>query len=366
MRRIPAARRNRLILVTLALVGLAWVLWQTRGALVPFAVGGVIAYILAPFVALLERAFPQKGRMARLARPLAILFSYLFMLGVLFLAGFFLVPPLVDQTVELIQQVPDYWEDLQRQGGTLISLYEERVPEALRQRIEGNLDAVTSQLGAALQTAGMATFGAVSTIIGITAGLALLPLWMFYVLKDQREGMHWFYTRWPVAWRDDVRAIVGLIDQVLGAYIRGQLVLGIIIGVVTGLAMWVLGIRQSLVLGVLAGVFELIPILGPWLAFTVAALVTLATAPDRILWVGLAFLLIQQLENTFLVPKVQGDAVRIHPAIIMLLLVIGGSLWGLWGIVIIVPVAAILRDVFVYLYHRFDDGEIDDGLAGPS
>jgi predicted PurR-regulated permease PerM len=194
-------------------------------------------------------------------------------------------------------------------------------------------------------------------VVGVLAGLALLPLWIFYVLKDERQGLAWFYRLWPKEWHEDVRHIIGIVDSILAAYIRGQLFLGVVIGVVTGLAMWMIGINQSLVLGLFAGVFELIPVLGPWVAFLVAALVTVATDPDRLPFVAVAFLLIQQLENTFLVPKVQGDAVRMNPAVIMMLLVIGGSLWGVWGMVIIVPIAAILRDVFVYLYGRWDDGQ---------
>lgn len=348
------ARRNRALLVVVALLVVAWVVWRTRGALTPFLFGAVIAYLLAPLIDIMQRAIPQGGRMTRLARPLAILLAYIFALAVLIVTGFYVVPPLVDQTVDFVRDVPSYWDDIQRESNSLMRLYEERVPEDMRAQIEANLGALGEQVGTAVRAAMMVTFGAVSTIIGFAAGLALLPLWLFYVLKDQQRGLQWFYSLWPESWRGDVRAIVGMVDDVLSAYVRGQLLLGVVIGIVTGVAMWIIGVPQSLVLGVLAGIFELIPVLGPWIAFVAAALVTLATVPDRIFLVGIAFLAIQQLENTFLVPKIQGDAVRVHPAIIMVLLVIGGSLWGVLGMVIIVPLAAILRDIFVYLYHRFD------------
>jgi predicted PurR-regulated permease PerM len=129
----------------------------------------------------------------------------------------------------------------------------------------------------------------------------------------------------------------------------------VLIGVTTGVAMWLIGIQPAIVLGLFAGLFELVPVLGPWLAFFTAGLVTLATQPDKIFLVALAFFGIQQLENTFLVPKLQGTALRINPAIIMMLLVIGGSLWGLAGLIVVVPLTAALRDVFVYLYHRTDE-----------
>jgi predicted PurR-regulated permease PerM len=233
--------------------------------------------------------------------------------------------------------------------------YHENIPQVVRTNIEKNLDAVKAQLSETGKTAVKVTFNAVSTVIGFVAGLALLPFWVFYVLKDQRRGMAWFYNLWPPDWQEDARNIVGIVDTLLATYIRVQLFLGVVIGIVTGVAMWVIGIRQAIVLGLFAGLFELVPVLGPWIAFIVAATVTLATDPDRIFLVALAFLGIQQLENTFLVPKLQGDALRINPAIIVMLLAIGGSLWGLVGLIVVVPLSAVFRDVFVYLYHRASD-----------
>lgn len=352
---LPVSTRKRLALVGIAFVGVGWAIWSTRNALFPFILGGIIAYLLAPLVDRIQRAFPTKGRLGVVARPLAILATYIVILGILVGAGFWLVPPLVRQTVDFINVLPAYWQDVQREMNSLVTQYRQQVPVPVQRQIEQNLGAIGAQIGAAARAALVVTFGAVGTIIGVAAGLALLPIWMFYILKDQRKGLQWFYGLWPESWQTDVRAIVGLVDSVLAAYIRGQLFLGLVIGVVTGLAMWAIGIQQSVVLGLLAGIFELIPVLGPWLGFVAAALVTLATDPDRIWLVGIAFLAIQQLENTFLVPKIQGDAVRVHPAMIIVLLVVGGALWGIWGLVIVVPLAAILRDIFVYLYRRAEE-----------
>ncbi len=354
---LSTGRRRRWILVTIALIFVGWVVWSTRGALVPFVIGGIVAYLLAPLVRLIQQSFPQQGRFRGFSRSLAILAAYLIAGGLVVAAGLYLIPPLAAQTVSFVESIPAYQEDVQREAAGLVREYERRVPEAIRTQIETNLGALGSQVMTAIRSALGVTIGAVGTVIGLAAGLALLPLWIFYVLKDQRQGLAWFYHLWPKDWHEDVRHIIGIVDGILSAYIRGQLFLGIVIGIVTGLAMWMIGINQALVLGLFAGVFELIPVLGPWLAFLVAALVTVATSPDRLPLVVVAFLVIQQLENTFLVPKVQGGAVRMNPALIMVLLVIGGSLWGIWGMVIIVPIAAILRDVFVYLYGRWDDNQ---------
>jgi predicted PurR-regulated permease PerM len=99
----------------------------------------------------------------------------------------------------------------------------------------------------------------------------------------------------------------------------------------------------------------MIPILGPWISGVAGVIVVLATDPSKIWAVIILFVVIQQVENTFLVPKVQGDAVNMNPAAIMILLVVGGAVFGLLGVIIVVPAAAIARDVFVYIYGRLSE-----------
>jgi predicted PurR-regulated permease PerM len=348
----PRAKRRLLVLTAALVVG--WVLWHARGALTPFAVGAVVAYLLAPVVELVQRAIRLPARFSGLSAAISVIVTYLLVVAVLAVAGFFLVPPLIDQTNEFANNAPSYVTDAQIELDNLNRYYQESVPDVVRTNLENNFDAIKTQLSETVKAALKVTFNAVGTLIGFIAGLALLPLWLFYVLKDQRKGLAWFYNLWPEDWREDVRAIVGIVDTMLATYIRVQLFLGVLIGLTTGIVMWLIGIKQAIVLGLFAGLFELIPVLGPWLAFVVAAVVTLATDPGRILLVGLAFVGIQQLENTLLVPKLQGDALRINPAIIVMLLAIGGSLWGLVGLIVIVPLTAVLRDIFLYLYHRID------------
>lgn len=354
---------KRRILVVLGLLALGWVLWTSRSALTPFFVGALFAYLLLPIVRFFDRVLPLRGRYYRFKRPISIVATYLLLFFVIAGIALYLIPPLVDQTGEFIDNLPDYWDAGRQQFERLNNLYTDLVPDSIQQQIEENFSSVGAQLSAAISSAMMATFSAVGTVVGFVAGLALLPLWLFYVLKDHERGVTRFYNMWPESWRGDVRNIVIIIDGVLGSYIRVQLFLGVIIGIVTGIALWIIGINQSLVLGLAAGFFELIPILGPWIAFIVAAIVTVATEPEKLPLVAIAFLGIQQLENSFLVPKLQGDAVRINPAIVMILLVIGGAIWGLVGMIVIIPMAAVLRDIFIYLYDRTSqDRPPDDPL----
>lgn len=342
----------RILLVTFTIVVVAYIVWLTRVALSPFLLGALIFYILYPIVNRIERIIPDRGILHHLRRTFAVMLVYFAGFLMFFVAGMTFGPMLYREIVDLGESIPDYWTTLQVEGEYWVERYERDVPESIRIQIEANLDQIGSMIGEAIRTGVLATIGTVSRFVSIILGLLILPLWVFYVLKDQRQGSHYFYAMWPEQVRPDIRNIVGIADYVLGRYIRGQLFLGLVVGLVSGVGFWLIGVPQPAALGVVAGLLELIPILGPWITFFIAALVVLATDPSKLVAVAILCFMVQQLENTFLVPRVQGTAVSIHPAMIMVLLVVGGSIGGLVGIIAVVPLAAVGRDVFLYLHRR--------------
>ncbi|MCX2726048.1 AI-2E family transporter [Thermomicrobium sp. 4228-Ro] len=345
--------RRGLTLLTVAAV--FWVFWSVRGALLPFIVGAILAYLLTPLVNLFEHLLPSRRRFPGPTRTLAILLTYAVALVTLAGISFLFVPPLVRQTNEFIQSAPEYWSAINEQVNDWLAQYQANVPPSVRAQSEGALGYLWSMALQAFQRAMRLTFGAVGAAIGFFSAVVLVPFWMYYVLKDSRRAVQWFYGLWPEGWRPDVQAVVQIVDRTLAAYIRGQLFLGLIIGVAVGVAMWVIGITQPIVLGLIAGVLELVPILGPILTFIVIALVALATDPNKLVWVGLAFIVIQQLENNLLVPRVHGYVVEMNPAVVMVLVVTGGALWGVPGMIVAVPLAAVARDVFRYFYRRWSN-----------
>jgi predicted PurR-regulated permease PerM len=355
--RADRLRQYRVYLVLAASGAVLWLLWSARGAMLPFFIGLVIAYLLAPFVNIIQNLFPGRGWIGRARRTFAVIIVYGIsiagVVGLVLTVG----PPIANETYELVEDLPRYVDTLSDESAYWWREYEENVPADIRREIERHLDQFESLVASAVRAALTTTFGTVRRVVGLILGLALLPLWLFYVLKDQRKAAAQFYSLWPTALRSDVRNIVGIADRVLGAYIRGQLFLGVVVGSVTFVGLYVLDVPQAAALAVIAGIFEMVPILGPWISFIAAAIVVLATEPGKIWAVAVLFFMIQQLENTFLVPKVQGTVVDMNPALIILLLVIGGSVFGFLGIVVIVPLAAIARNVFVYLYRRLEEEE---------
>ena len=166
----------------------------------------------------------------------------------------------------------------------------------------------------------------------------------------------------PAAWRADARAVAYLVLRVCGQWLRGQVFLGLTVGVATFAGLLLLSAavdpvfgRFAILLSIIAGVLELLPIIGPIIAAIPAVLLALTAGLDAAVAAVVMYTVIQQVENNLLVPKIQGDAVELHPSAVMFALVIGGAIAGLIGAILALPITAAARDVFRYLFHRVDD-----------
>jgi predicted PurR-regulated permease PerM len=146
---------------------------------------------------------------------------------------------------------------------------------------------------------------------------------------------------------------------VVGRYIRGQLILGLAVGLCAYALLMILRIEFALPLAVFAAVTELVPMIGPWLGGGLAVIVTLATAPEKFIWVAGGYLVIQLLENNLLVPKIQGSQMEIHPAFIILLSVLGAYFGGILGFIIVLPLTMVIIKVFKYLRVTAHEGNIN-------
>lgn len=356
MLHLTPARRNRLILITaLALIVIA-TLWAARGALFPYIFALVLAYLMLPLVNLLDRGLGRWGKGgARWPRRAAILLVYILAIGVA--VGFFvLVVPVVGEQFEVLwASRSDLIAGGERLGRAVLAWYEENIPPNLQAQIEDALQQAGGTLAQAVQAGVSRTFGVVTSTMSFLIGLFVVPFWLFYVLQDQARAARGVFSLAPSRVRSDVMNIVRITDNILSAYLRGQLLLCVFIGVLVTVGLSLLGVRFPAVLGLIAGIFEILPFIGPFIGLVPAVIVATIQAPLLGLWTLLLFLAIQQVENLFLVPRISGKAVELHPAIIMVVLVIGNQVAGLWGMLLAVPVTAIVRDVFKYLYLRLQD-----------
>lgn len=351
----------RVAILILSAVVLGMVLSIAADAVRPFIVGLLFVYLLDPPVRWLVRL--------RVPRSLAILIVYVISIVAIveFLA--LTLTPLINEILRFIADLPTLVDDLDKQLQRWGEIYARlQIPDAVRDWIDGVLTNLQEEgainPGAVDLSLLLPVLTGATSLIGLLFGYLILPVWVAYLLKDRVVLLASFDRAIPGTWRFDVWAVIKTIERVFGQWVRGQLVLGLSVGVLTFAGLLIASQvidpifgRYALLLSVIAGVLELIPIIGPIIAAIPAVLLAATAGPGVIVAALVLYTLIQQVENNFLVPKIQGDAVELHPAVVMFAIIVGGSLAGLLGAILALPMTAAFRDTVRYLFRRLSPDE---------
>ena len=353
----PSLRTKRLYLVGAAAVVVVAVavLYFLGTVLLTLGISAVIAYVLLPVARLLERGMPWRHSRPGLARGTAV--GIIFLVGLGIFAGLLIavIPPTVRQTQGFIEGFPDFINNARITIEGWVNEYIHLVPPDVRNQAEGALAEAGHIIGAAAWNVAKQTLGIITGSFAFILGLATAPVLIFYLMKDSgpiRESLH---TPFPAAIKPILRDILDIADRTLGGYIRGQLTLGVIVGVIVAVGLLLMGVPFAVLLGVVAGLTELVPIIGPWIGGAVGVLVTLATEPDKVLWVIGLYLVVQLLENTLLVPRIQADTLNMHPIAVILIITVGSQYFGLWGVILGPPLVALAKDVIIYLVKQWNE-----------
>jgi len=374
-----AATKRIVAVVALVMVGL---LLAKIGAEVWTAliITLVLAYLLSPLVRTFERWLRPVGNYS-LRRTLAVILTWLLLLATFALIIGLIVPATVQQIRSFANQLPDLAssaeQDLKEilQRPIRIGGYELVPWNELQQFIAGDNAADQTSLTTTVQDSLLAlanpaigVLGGAVTVI-LTSALSLVML--FYLMRDGPTFVDYLVQATPESYQGDVRRLLHELGVIWNGYLRGQLLLGFAIAMVTYLSTLILGLPNPLLLGLLAGLLEFIPNIGPTLAAIPAVLFALGTDSSTIasldgglLYAGvvtLNYVLIQQLEAVFLVPRVMGSSLGLHPFVVLLAIFVGSSLFGLLGVVLAAPSVATLR-----LLGRYLRGKLLDEEAFPS
>jgi predicted PurR-regulated permease PerM len=351
----------RVAVVIAAAVLIVLVLFAAGSAIRPFVVGLLLAYLLDPLV----------ERFARVGVPrwLAVLLVYAITVAVVASAVAIAIPPLVQQIATFTTELPDIVKLIQYQLNHLNELYDRiGLPTELRtiadSFVAAGLDAVHNLDIGFLQPIIDSAASFVTSILGYL----ILPAWLFFLLKDRPRLQEAVDRSLPEVWRRDTWAIVGIVHEVFGKWVRGQLILGGVVGLASFIGLTVLGLtvdpifgRFAVLLAIIAALGELIPIIGPIISAVPAVLLGLTAGPVPALAALVLYFGIQQVENNVLVPKIQSDAIDLHPSVVITALIIGGAIFGLLGAILALPVTAAARDVFKYLFRRASEvGGVSD------
>lgn len=363
--RLELDRTLKILLTVILMAVVGYFAWRViQRVLYPielFLMGAIVAFILSPLVDRLhEEGFP---------RPLAILTVYIVLIAAVSLLGYLLVNPLLDQILRLKDKLPAQVSDLQHRINTL------HLDKFLREHKLPTTDRLAQQASSYLSGFGNTVFDNLTTLVltsfNFIVNIFLVLVMAFYLLLDGKRLRESLYGLVPESQIERVAFVEATINEVLGGYLRGQLVMSATIGTMAGVGTAVLGVPYSLVIGVLAGILELVPMLGPWLSSMPAVVIALFSPHPwpLILWVALYFLIIQQLESNVIGPRITGHAVGLHPLGALMALLVGIELDGILGALFAVPVAGMLYVFGMAIYYDFT-GRPHPGppvkLAGPS
>jgi len=334
------------------IVLLAWLLWSARGALPAFFIGLALAFVLDPGVTRLQRL--------GVPRWLGIPARYALVVAFVWLVVAFAVPPIARQGSEFIDHLPQLGATVTDAQRAIVEWYRGLpLPAGLRTTIDQSLAGSEAALAELFRGLLAPTLTAVLQTATFVLGLIVVPVWLFFVLKDRERFPSAAAAALPPSWRADAENLLALLAGVGGRWVRGQLLLGAAVGGATAIGLTILtfaGFREfgqfALVLALIAGVLEWFPIIGPIIAAVPAILIGLTISPAAALAAVGLYVVIQQLENNILVPKVMGDAVDLHPAVMILSLVVGAGLFGVSGAILAAPTVAAGRDLYRYGFHR--------------
>lgn len=324
--------------------------------LIPVILAFVLAYLLHPLVSGLSR-------LTRFPRWLSVLLVYLVLIlivgGATTGAGFVITQQLIGlvrDLADLSAQLPTFLENLSKT--TLVI-----GPYAIDLSMV-NLEPLLGSLASAIQPLLSQTGALLASVAGATASLVGLilavMLFAYYLLLDFGVMDEYLVRHIPEGYRPDFGRLMAATQQVWAAFLRGQLILGAVIGSVTAVVYAALGVRFALVLGLIAGILELVPTFGPIVAGVLAVLVALFQGHNALglsplgfaLVVAGAAFLIQQLENNILVPRIIGESLNLHPMIILVGAIVGASMAGVLGVLLAAPVVGTGRLWLGYVYRK--------------
>ncbi|MBW3570483.1 MAG: AI-2E family transporter [Gemmatimonadetes bacterium] len=355
-----STRFHQMLVATAALLTFVWLLDTTGFLLAPFVLALVLAYIQHPLVARMER----RG-LSRLAATVLLALPAIAIIGVVLFVG---IPALSAQVAELIRGTPAFlqtvtlrleqwqaqlqsrdlpWLDEQALVDRLRSIQPEVVMAWMQQRQEAIAQGVwTGLLGVGKG------LGAVLSLLGY---VFLTPILTFYLLRDWTGIQARLRELVPGPYRDRVVGFASEYDRLLARYLRGQVLAAAIVGVLTWLGFLIAGFPYALLLGAVAGVFNIIPYMGLVASLIPALVIALFSANPLValLKIAIVFAVVQALDSSVIGPRVVGEAVGLHPVWVLLALAVTGYFFGFVGLLIAVPLAVLVKLLLGYALDRY-------------
>ncbi|HBT47101.1 MAG TPA: AI-2E family transporter [Peptococcaceae bacterium] len=332
---------SRLALGGALSAGALFFLYLVRPLFTPLLGAALLAYFLKPAVIALEkRGWP---------RPKAILLLYLLGLAVLALTLLYVLPRLLRELNKFLDQLPVFTGEVQ---GWLQHFYDRYqrpgMPAGLKRLVDESLAVFQGRIEVGIRQA-------VGLLAGLFSGLTsivLAPVLAYYLLKDSENLGRSALRLLPPAWREDLLGLWMEIDRILTGFVWGHLLISVLVGALTGLGLFLAGSPYAVVMGIIMGLADLIPYFGPLIGAIPVVALSWMESPRLAIYALGVIVVVQQIETAILAPRILGQSVELSPLAVILAVMAGGELFGVVGLLLAVPAAAVGRVIVGFLWSR--------------
>lgn len=326
-------RLNFIISIAIGLVVLFYVLSKLKWLFIYFSFALMLAYFFDP----LYRYFIHK----KIPKVLAIIIVFGIIIALLILTIVFLIPSVINQLNILYKEIPNFIENYQN---LILSIKPQLSKFINPADVEILLKENLSELQKGILGFSQSIIIYLSNIVSsVTFGIVIIPLILFYLMRDMfifKENLYIFVSKEN---KKEFKEILEEIDHIVSGFIRGRIIVCFIVGTLIGIGLYFLNLKFALIIGIISGVFNFIPFLGPIVGVVLALIFALGQPWWILLMIVVLFILVNQLEAIYLNPNILGKGLGLHPLTVILSILICGQVLGILGVLVAVPLAAILK-----------------------
>lgn len=312
----------------------------------PLLLSGVLFYLLNPLVKVLEKV---RWRKFHLNRTGAVALVFLLLVLVLVAGGMWLIPRLATQITNLIGNIPGFAKSSEAVLSKFINQpafkdvdftkYLSQLQSAFAKYAQGFMSGLTTGIGSII-----------GTVTTVTVTAVTVPVMLFYMLKDGDKFMPAIRSWLPEKHGDQIAELLGRMNQTIARYVGGQIIECLFVGSFTAIGYFLVGEKYALLLGLFAGICNLIPYVGPYIGILPALIVAFTSSTSLVLYVIIVVVVVQQIDGNLVYPNIIGKSLQIHPLTIIIILLAAGNIAGLLGMILAIPLYAVVKTIVQYLY----------------
>jgi len=311
------------------------------------SISAILAYVLNPLVEILEKKYRTK-------RVYAVIIVYFIIAGILFILAFSVLPSIGKEFRKLALNFPDYINNISEYFTKLSYNYYSIVGEmpilkGIEDAILENISKIQTNIVGYFTKAMDSAINSFSKLVG----LIVTPILTFYFILDKEYFKIKLINFIPKKYRVEVIDIVNEVDTSVSKFVRGRLIMAIVIGMATTIYLMILGVDFAVVIGVITMIGDVVPYIGPFMGFIPAFIFAYISSPIKALWVGIIFVLLQWAENNILGPNILGGSTGLHPLTILISIIIGGAIFGVLGMIFSVPLILVFRIFYQHFIDKY-------------